>query len=81
MVSKAPREYQARIAHEILQNYCLNAAIVYIDDTVIYSSTVEGFLTVLDRILSRMAAFNVRLKPVKFSLGMQSIEFLGHMWG
>ena len=37
----APGEYQARMAHEILQDYYLNGAIVYIDDTVIYGSTVE----------------------------------------
>ena len=49
--------------HEILKGYYLNGAIVYIDDTVIYESTVEGFLTILDQILSRIAAFNVRLKP------------------
>ena len=45
------------MAHEILQDYYLNGAIVYIDDTVIYGSTVEGFQTVLDQILSQMAAF------------------------
>ena len=75
-ISTAPGEYQARMAHEILQDYYLNGAIVYIDDTVIYGSTVESVLTVLDRILSRMATFNVRLKPSKCSFGMQSIEFL-----
>ena len=38
---------------------------------------MDGFLTILDQILSRMAAFNVRLKC---SFGMQSIEFLGHIF-
>jgi hypothetical protein len=76
----APGEYQARMAHEILQDYYLNGSIEYIDDTVIYGSTVEGFLSILDQILSRMAAFNVRLKPSKCSFGMQSIEFLGHIF-
>jgi len=56
-ISTAPGEYQARMAHEILQDYYLNGAIVYIDDTVIYGSSVEGFLSILDQILSRMAAF------------------------
>ena len=45
-------------------NY-LNGAIVYIDDTVIYGRIVEEFLTILDQILSQMAAYNVRLKPSK----------------
>ena len=62
------------MAHEILQDYYLNGAIVCIDDTVIYGSTVESFLTILDQILSRVAAFNVRIKPSKWSFGMHSIE-------
>jgi hypothetical protein len=43
-ISTAPGEYQARMAHKILQDYYLNGAIVYIDDTDIYGSTVEDFL-------------------------------------
>ena len=53
-----PGENQARMAHEVMQDYYLNGAIVYIDDTVIYGRDVEDFL---DRILSQMAKFNVRL--------------------
>ena len=53
------------MAHQILQDYYFNGAIVYIDDTVIYGSTVEVLLTILDQILFRMAAFNVWLKPVE----------------
>jgi len=79
-ISTAPGGYQARMAHEIMQDYYLNGGMVYIDSTVTYGSTVEGFLTILDQILSRMAAFNVRLKPSKCSFGMQSIESLGHIF-
>jgi len=79
-ISTAPGKYQARMAYEILQDYYLNGAIVYIDDTVIYRRTVEDFLAIRDQILSRMAAFNVRLKLSKCSFGMQSIEFLGHIF-
>ena len=64
-ISTAPGDYQARMAHEILQDHFLNGAIVYIDDTVIYGSTVKAFLSILDQILSRIAAFNVWLKPSK----------------
>ena len=68
------------MAHEVLQDYYLNGAIVYIDDTVIYGRDVEGFLDILDRVLSQMAKFNVRLKPSKCFFGMTSIEFLGHVF-
>ena len=36
VVLTAPGEYQARMAHEVLQDYYLNGAVVYIDDTIIY---------------------------------------------
>ena len=49
-----------------------------IDDTVIHCRDVEGFLDILDRVLSQMEKFNVRLKPSKCFFVMTSIEFLGH---
>ena len=35
-ISTAPGEYQARMAHQVLEGFNLNGAIVYTDDTVIY---------------------------------------------
>jgi len=55
------REYQARIAREVLKDF-FNCAIVYIDDTVIYGMDFQRFLGILDQSLSQMAKFNVQLK-------------------
>jgi hypothetical protein len=52
-ISTAPGEYQARMAHHILQDYYLNGAVVYIDDTIIYGKNEESFLALLDQILSK----------------------------
>ena len=41
-------------------------------------SFIEAILTILDQILSRMAAFNVRLKPSKYSYAVH--RFLGHIF-
>jgi hypothetical protein len=78
-ISTAPGEYQARMAHIILEEFYLKGAVVYIDDTVIYGATVDSFLTVLNQVLERMVQFNVRLKPSKCFFGMEEIEFLGHI--
>jgi len=48
--STASGEYQARMVHEVLQDYYLNSAIEYIDNTVIDGGGVEGFLDILDRV-------------------------------
>ena len=47
------------MAHEILRDYYLNGAVVYIDDTIIYGRNEEKFLTLLDQILSKLVEFNV----------------------
>ena len=44
-ISTAPGEYQARMAHEVLQDYCLNCAVVYIDDRIIYGRNEKTSLT------------------------------------
>ena len=65
-ISTAPGEYQAKIAHQVLEGYYLNGAVVYIDDTVIYGKNENHFLEMLDMVLGRMAHFNVRLKRMPF---------------
>jgi len=70
----APGEYQARMDHQVLEGYYLNGAVVYIDDTVIYGGKM------LDMVLGRMTHFNVRLKHNKYSFGITSVEFLGHIF-
>jgi cleavage and polyadenylation specificity factor subunit 1 len=79
-ISTAPGEYQARMAHQVLQKFYLNGSIVYIDDKVVYGAMVGSFLSVLELVLAEMVAFNVRLKPSKCYFGMESIEFLGHIF-
>jgi hypothetical protein len=69
-ISTAPGEYQARMAHQVLEGYYLNGAVVYIDDTVIYGKNEKLFLEMLDMVLGRMVQFNVRIKPSKCFFGM-----------
>ena len=49
------------MAHQVLEGYYLNGAVVYIDDTVIYEKN-EIFLEMLDTVLGSMAHFKFRLK-------------------
>ena len=68
------------MAHEILQDYYLIGAVVYIDDTIIYGRNEERFQTLLDQILLKFVEFNVRLKSSKCYFDMEHIEFLGHIF-
>jgi len=79
-ISTAPGEYQARMAHQVLEGCYLNGAVVNIDDTVIYGENEKHFLKILDTVLKRMTHFNVRLKTSKCSFGMISVKFLDHIF-
>ena len=68
------------MAHKVLEGYYLNGEVVYIDDTVVYGKDATSFLQMLDLVLDRIAKFNICLKPSKCSLGMTSVEFLGHIF-
>ena len=41
VLSIEPGEYQTRMAHDVLQDYYLNDAVVYVDDTIIYGRDEE----------------------------------------
>ena len=77
-VATAPGIYQQRMAGPILGFFYLNGVVVYIDDTIIYASTIEEFIEHLDQVLKRLADMNVRLKPSKCYSGYEEIIFLGH---
>jgi hypothetical protein len=77
-ISTALGEYQAQMAHVVLEEFYLKGCIVYIDDTVIHGADLESFLS--DQALGRMISYNVRLKPSKCYFGLEEIEFLGHIF-
>jgi Reverse transcriptase (RNA-dependent DNA polymerase) len=77
-ISTAPGEYEARI-QEILKPFYSKGAIFYIDDTVI-NGDIDSFLSILDQVLGEMARHNVRLIASKCFFGMESIDFLGHVF-
>lgn len=79
-VSTAPGIYQDRMANIILQPYFMQCCVVYIDDTIIYGDDADSFLLHLDRVLSRMVQYNVRLKAKKCSFGYPEVAFLGHLF-
>ncbi|KAJ8044409.1 hypothetical protein HOLleu_07148 [Holothuria leucospilota] len=51
----------------------------YIDDILIYTSTWEKHIEILGEILKRLRKANLTIRPSKCGLGMENIEFLGHI--
>jgi hypothetical protein len=52
---------------------------VFIDDMCVYAHSVHELAQYLDRVLSRLIWAGLKLSPEKCHLGLESIEFLGHI--
>ncbi len=77
-ISTAPGVYQDRMQNIILEPYFLKSCVVYIEDTIIAGNSCDDFLINLDNVFTRMAEYNVRLKPTKCNFGYDTVEFLGY---
>jgi len=60
---------------------CLNfnMCLVYLDDIIVYSSTVEIHMICLRKLFDRLRAVDLKLKPSKCSLLRAEVSFLGHV--
>lgn len=52
---------------------------VYLDDIIIFSKTFEEHIDHLDRVLTRLAEVNLKVKLKKCSFCKKEIKFLGHV--
>jgi len=53
--------------------------LVYLDDIIVYSTTVEEHLIRLKKLFDRLKIANLKLKPSKCHLLRAEIKFLGHV--
>jgi len=74
----APSTFQ-RLIDVALSGLHLEVCLAYLDDIIIFSKTVEDHLERLVRVLGRLRAAKLKLKPSKCSLMQRSISFLGHV--
>jgi len=53
--------------------------LVYLDDIIVYSITIEEHLVKLRKLFDRLRTANLKLKPSKCHLLLAEIKFLGHV--
>ena len=54
--------------------YCL----IYLDDLIVFSRTVEEHLHQLHVVFNQLREYNLKLKPSKCSLFKEEINYLAH---
>ena len=68
-----------RLMGHILRGLEYRFALIYIDDIVIFSKSIDEHLTHLEEVFRRLREANVKLNPKKCSFVKQRIEYLGHV--
>ena len=74
----APATFQ-RLMERVLSGLHWTACLVYLDDIIIFSKTVEQHLALLRDVLSRLRRAGLKVKPSKCHLLQTSVHYLGHV--
>ena len=79
-LTNAPATYQT-LMNSILRPLLRKSVLVYLDDVLIFSNTMEEHLQHLRQVLELLRKNNIYCKPSKCTLGASEITFLGHVVG
>jgi hypothetical protein len=77
-LTNAPATFQC-VMNEILQPYLRKFVLVFLDDILIYSSTLEEHIQHLAAVLNTLREHQFYLKESKCSFAKQSLDYLGHI--
>lgn len=77
-LKNAPATFQ-RLINEILREYINKICVVYLDDILIFSTTLEEHLNSLEKIFKKLTEHNLKIQADKCSFMKRETEFLGHV--
>src|SRR3989442_2745021 len=74
----APATFQ-RLMDDVTIGLNYQICLVYLDDIILFSGTIEEHLLRLKLLLNRLRSRNLKLKPSKWFLLQRKVNFLGHV--
>ena len=74
----APGTFE-RLMETVLRGMQWERAVLYLDDIIIFSNTVQEHMSRLEEIFQRLKQANLTLKPSKCQFFQKEVEFLGHL--
>ena len=77
-LTNAPATFQ-RLMTMVLGDMNYSEVLIYLDDIVVFSSTIEEHLHRLRRVFSRLREHGLKLKPSKCHLFKTEVGYLGHV--
>ena len=73
----SPGAFQ-RIMEDILHGLTWRQALVYLDDVILFTETLDQHLELLAELLERFRISGLKLNPTKCTVAVTSVRFLGH---
>lgn len=77
-ITNAPSTFQ-RLMERCMGDLNLKEVLVFLDDIIIFSATLEEHEERLMRVLSRLKQFGLKLSPEKCKFFQSSVHYLGHV--
>ena len=77
-LTNAPATF-CNLMNNVLFDYLDDFVVVYLDDRVIYSRTLEEHVNHLSLVLSQLRKYRLYVKMEKCEFAQQEIKFLGHL--
>ena len=77
-LTNAPTTFQC-IMNQVLHPFLRKFVMVFLDDILIYSNSLEDHLIHLQQVLEVLRVNKLYLKASKCSFAQQSLEYLGHI--
>lgn len=74
----APATFQ-RVMELALSGLQWNTCLIYLDDVIVFASSLPEMITRLRDVLSRIRKAGLKLKPSKCHLFQEEVKFLGHV--
>ena len=74
----APSTFE-RLMEKVLAGLTWQICLVYLDDVIVFSRTVEEHISRLETILQKLIQAGLKLKPKKCFLFRKEVAFLGHV--
>ena len=70
--------FQHQLTVNVLNGLMHNTCELYLDDCMVYASSVDEYLERLRQVFLRFRAHNITLNPSKCHLGLTQVEYVGH---
>ncbi|KZZ95139.1 Ribonuclease H-like protein [Ascosphaera apis ARSEF 7405] len=79
-LTNAPATFQAMM-NQVLEGYNGTFCVVYLDDVLIFSNTLDEHIEHIDKVLTRLQDNELAVKPSKCAIAAEELDFCGYVVG